>query len=258
MGTFKIRGWDVVMADDGLANDHRGTISKLFFTAQFVRASAPPPLLSAIPPPVRSCTQLLLSLTLAQKKYVHTLLLLAPLSDPHLVVVVARKHSWKKPPKKRDDLLFSVHDPSTFITFLKWSSASPLLKSPSYSSVEPLSAVVLLLLQKKELYSTLPRFPQKLMKQSLTWYIMIPMTTHAMQPMTPRRTRKKVLMPDMEEGFGSSTWSRGEEKKEEEGWMPGEEGGNLIFILKSLWENVCTHLICPPLLLPLAAPARRS
>ncbi len=66
MGTFKIRGWDVVMADDGLANDHRWTISKLFFTAQFVRASAPPP--TYRDPPVRSCTLLLLSLTLARTK----------------------------------------------------------------------------------------------------------------------------------------------------------------------------------------------
>ncbi len=77
-------------------------------------------------------------------------------------------------------------------------------------------------------------FPLKnLIKQILTWYIMIPMTTHAMQPMTPRRTRKKVLMPDMEEGFGSSTWSRGEEKKEEDGWMP-EEGEKIKFVKKVL------------------------
>ena len=48
---------------------------------------------------------------------------------------------------------------------------------------------------------------------------MMPITTQTIQAKTPNSKRKNSLIPDMDEGWGSSTWSRGEAKKADEGWM---------------------------------------
>ena len=45
----------------------------------------------------------------------------------------------------------------------------------------------------------------------------MPITTQAIQAKTPNNRRKNNLMPDIELGLGSSTWSLGDVKNSDEG-----------------------------------------
>ena len=47
----------------------------------------------------------------------------------------------------------------------------------------------------------------------------MPITTQAIQAKTPNNRRKNNLMPDIALGLGSSTWSLGDVKNSDEGWM---------------------------------------
>ena len=47
----------------------------------------------------------------------------------------------------------------------------------------------------------------------------MPITTQAIHARTPNKSRKNSFMPDIELGLGSSTWSLGEVKNSDEGWI---------------------------------------
>ncbi len=79
----------------------------------------------------------------------------------------------------------------------------------------------------------------------------MPMTTHATHARTPRSKRKNNFMPDIEDGLGSSTWSLGDSKKAEDGWMlalspsslPSGASNSYILMAMMSWASESSPII---------------